>query len=178
MRAARSGDVALMRLLLDAGADLTLTTRAGTTPLLFATGPARRKSDKTAIEAIGLCLDHGADINAADANGQTALHVAVTQADSIVSFLAERGAKLDVKDRQGRTPLDIALGAGDAGGGRGARGRGPAGPRESTAAAASAVDGDAVRVVVRSFQPCRTRRTDRPRSTGRTEAALRDSALA
>ena len=134
MRAARSGDVALMRLLLDAGADLTLTTRAGTTPLLFATGPARRKSDKTAIEAIGLCLDHGADINAADANGQTALHVAVTQADSIVSFLAGRGAKLDVKDRQGRTPLDIALGAGDAGGGRGARGRGPAGPRESTAA--------------------------------------------
>jgi uncharacterized protein len=134
MRASRSGDVALMRLLLDAGADLTVSTRAGTTPLLFATGPARRKSDKTAIEAIRLCLDRGADINAADANGQTALHVAVTQADSIVSFLAERGAKLDVKDRQGRTPLDIALGAGDTGGGRGARGGGPAGPRESTVA--------------------------------------------
>jgi len=104
------------------------------TPLLFATAPGRRKTDKTAIEAIRLCLDNGADINGADANGQTALHLAVTQADSIVSYLAERGARLDVKDRQGRTPLDLALGGGDAAGGRGARGRGPAGPRESTAA--------------------------------------------
>jgi ankyrin repeat protein len=134
MRAARSGDLALMRLLLDAGADVTLSTRAGMTPLLFATAPARRKTDKTAIEAISLCLDNGADINGVDANGQTALHLAVTQADSIVSYLAERGARLDIKDRQGRTPLDIALGAGDAVGGRGARGRGPSGPRESTAA--------------------------------------------
>jgi ankyrin repeat protein len=134
MRAARSGDLALMRVLLEAGSDVSLATRAGTTPLLFATGPARRKSDKTAIEAIRLCLDKGADINAANANGETALHLAVTQADTIVSFLAERGARLDLKDRQGRTPLDVAMGVGDAGGGRGARGRGPAGPRESTVA--------------------------------------------
>ena len=134
MRAAKNADLPVMQLLLDAGADLALTTRAGMTPLLFATGPARRKSAKTAIEAVRLCLDRGADVNAANANGQTPMHVAVTQADSIVAFLAERGAKLDVKDRQGRTPLDVALGVGDAGGGRGARGRGPAGPRDSTVA--------------------------------------------
>jgi hypothetical protein len=29
-----------------------------------------------------------------------------------VTFLAERGASVDVKNKQGRTPLDIALGTG------------------------------------------------------------------
>ncbi len=133
MRAARSGDLPVMRLLLDAGASLSLTTRAGTTALLFATGPARRKTEKTTLEAVKLCLDRGADVNAADANGQTALHVAVAQGDTIVSYLAEHGARLDAKDKQGHTPLDIALGAGDQGGGRAGRGRGGPVVRETTA---------------------------------------------
>jgi ankyrin repeat protein len=134
MRAARSGDLVLMRVLLDAGADVKLATRAGMTPLLFATGTNRRKTDKSAIEAITLCLDRGADINESNGNGETALHIAVTQSDTVVSFLAERGAQLDVKDRQGRTPLDVALGVGGAAG-RGAGGRGgPPAARESTVA--------------------------------------------
>ncbi len=74
------------------------------------------------IEAVKLCLDRGADINAADDSGQTALHVAAaSRGDDFVRFLVRNGATLDATDKQGRTPLDVALGAG-AGGGRGQRG--------------------------------------------------------
>lgn len=56
-------------------------------------------------------------MNAVNNQGQTALHGAALQGyNQVVEFLAARGAKLDVKDRQGRTPLDAAMGlAGGAG---------------------------------------------------------------
>ena len=83
------------------------------------------------IEAVKLCLDRGADINAADDSGQTALHVAAAQrGDDFIRFLVRSGAALDATDKQGRTPLDVALGAG------GGRGRGRAQPvvRDGTVA--------------------------------------------
>jgi ankyrin repeat protein len=56
-------------------------------------------------------------IDATDQNGQTALHLSLAQAeDSIVRLLADRGANLQMKDKQGRTPLDLATAGG--GGGR------------------------------------------------------------
>jgi ankyrin repeat protein len=62
--------------------------------------------------------------------GQTAMHIAAGRGlDPVVKFLAEHGAKVDRTDKQGRTPLDVALGVG-----AGAGARGPTGPRESTAA--------------------------------------------
>jgi ankyrin repeat protein len=62
------------------------------------------------IEVIKLCLERGVDINAFTSNGQTALHRAAARgADQVVRFLAEHGAKLDMKDRQGRMPVDMAL---------------------------------------------------------------------
>jgi ankyrin repeat protein len=136
MRAARNGDVALMSLLLEDGADPNRATRAGMTPLLFAAGGGRRKSLKDSIAAVALCLDHGGDINAANDNGQTALHIAVGQGDDLVKYLAERGARLDAKDQLGRTPLDVALGVGGGAAGRGRGGRGDAGgaARASTVA--------------------------------------------
>ena len=48
-------------------------------------------------------------------NGQTALHFAVLSSDESVKLLAANGAQLDIKDKQGRTPLDFALGAGGRG---------------------------------------------------------------
>lgn len=81
------------------------------------------------LEAARLCVRAGADVNAVNDAGQTALHLAVaSREDAFITYLAGQGAKLDVRDRQGRTPLDIALGVG----GRG-RGGAPAAAREGTA---------------------------------------------
>jgi len=119
LRAAKAGDLTAMKLLLDKGADAKLTTRAGINPLMAAAGlgtkeedtTGRRKTQADAIEAIKLCLQAGVDINAVDNRGQTALHgAAFWGLDEVVQFLAEHGAKLDVKDRQGKTPLDAAMG--------------------------------------------------------------------
>jgi hypothetical protein len=85
------------------------------------------------LEALQMCIDRGVDINAFNTTGQTALHVAAGRGlDGVVKFLAEHGAKLDRTDKQGRTPLDVALGVG-AGASRG-NNRNAGGPRESTAA--------------------------------------------
>ncbi len=64
------------------------------------------------MEAMKICLDKGVDINAAtDKTLNTALHAAAGQGtDDIVQFLADHGAKLDLKDNKGRTPMEVALG--------------------------------------------------------------------
>ena len=133
MRAARSGDVQMMSVLLARGADVNRRTSSGMTPLLYSASPARRKSARDGLAAAQLCLEHGADVNAADGTGQTPLHLAVGTSDDLVTYLASHGARLDAKDHFGRTPLDVAMGV--AGGGRGAGGRGGASAvRERTAA--------------------------------------------
>jgi len=131
LRAAKAADIAAMRLLLAKGADPKLATRAGITPLMAAAGLGSKEEDTTgrfktegeAIEAIQLCLDAGVDINAANGQGQTALHAAALKGwDKVVEFLANHGANLSAKDRQGKTPLDAALGlAGGSGGFDGSR---------------------------------------------------------
>jgi ankyrin repeat protein len=143
-RAAKSNDLQLMRMLLDAGADPKLTLKDRTTPLMIAAAGgavvgayaiAIPVTEDSSIEAIKLCLERGVDVNAFNTNGTTALHSAVQRgAEKVVRYLAEHGAKLDMKNKQGRTPLDIALGVGGGAGrgGGGGRGRGGA-PRESMA---------------------------------------------
>ena len=139
LRAAKAGDVVAMKLLLDKGADARLATRNGINPLMAAAGLGTKEEDTTgrhktqpeAIEAIKLCLENGVDINAVDGSGRTALYGAALQGfDQVVQFLADHGAKLDTKDRQGRTPLDAALGLAGGLGFDGSAGV----PHESTAA--------------------------------------------
>src|SRR6185436_15422002 len=123
MRAARAGDVPLMKILLAAGADAALAQDNGNTPLLLAAGLGFRGpiggTEAMAIAAISFSLAQGADVNAVNAAGDTAVHIAATTnfAESgtsegslvIVEFLVERGARLDVRNKQGRTALDAVL---------------------------------------------------------------------
>jgi len=121
LRAAKSGDIELVKLLLAAGAN-PKATLANTTALMFAAGfgwrdgsPAAPSFDQgsphEAIETITLLLDLGLDINASNDNGDTALHVAVTGRGSpeIVRFLIARGANLEAKNKRGQTPLAAAM---------------------------------------------------------------------
>ncbi len=120
LRAAKAGDIPAMKLLLEHGADPTLApTRSGITPLMAAAGlgtseadtTGRQKTQEQAIEAIQLLLDRGLDLNAQASDGQTALHGAAMQGyDEVIRFLAAQGAKLDTPDKDGFTPLDVALG--------------------------------------------------------------------
>jgi ankyrin repeat protein len=116
MRAARAGDAAVMRALLEKGADPKLTTKEGNTALMFAAGVGYRDkntrgSETDALEGLKVAAGLGLDINQANTRGETALHgAALRGADSIVQFLVDHGAKLDAKTRQGFTPLDVAMG--------------------------------------------------------------------
>jgi ankyrin repeat protein len=116
MKAATASDVAMMRLLVEHGADTNLTNQDDTTPLMVAAGlnwkdVASLGTESESIEAIQLCLEHGGDVNAANKRGETALHGAADRgADSVVAFLVSKGAKLDAKTKAGRIPLDEAVG--------------------------------------------------------------------
>jgi ankyrin repeat protein len=73
-------------------------------------------TDAQKIAAIQFSVSQGVDINAVDGNGQTALHIAAGQASArIVTALVELGSKLEIKDKQGRTALDVANGIGGRG---------------------------------------------------------------
>jgi uncharacterized protein len=116
MRAARAGDAAVMRALLEKGADPKLTTKDGNTALMFAAGVGYRDkntrgSEAEALEGLKVALETGLDLNQANTRGETALHgAALRGADSIVQFLVDHGANLDAKTKHGFTPLDVAMG--------------------------------------------------------------------
>ena len=144
-RAAKSADAAMIKVLLDGGADPRLTQKDGTTVAMIATNARGQRvyaaaasvgtpaTEADALAALTLLLNTPLDVNAANANGQTALHNAAARgSDPIVKLLLEKGAKLDAKDRLGRLPIDMARGAGG-GGGRG-RGNAAGQVHESTTA--------------------------------------------
>lgn len=132
MRAARSGDVEVMRYLLDHGANPKLSNKDGANALMLAAGlgytDANRSTEAEALAAVKMCLDLGFDVNAATDKGETAMHGAAKRgADSIIQYLAAKGANVNAANKQGLTPFDIAMGKGG-----GNAGRLP--PKEKTAA--------------------------------------------
>jgi ankyrin repeat protein len=112
--AAATNDLNFMRLLAASGADPGFMTNDKATPLMVAAGMGRtaerpEAEEKMAFETAKLAVELGADPNAADESGQTALHFAAyIGADAIAQFLVEKGAKADTKDSYGMTPLDVA----------------------------------------------------------------------
>jgi ankyrin repeat protein len=125
MRAARGGDGVVMRLLLAAKADPTLTQKSGNNPIILAAGASAgraatdeetRVTEAKALDAIKVAVDAAVDVNAVNAAGDTAMHLAASTnqgSPSIIRFLAEKGANVNVKNKAGRTPLDAALRARD-----------------------------------------------------------------
>jgi uncharacterized protein len=119
--AARASDLPLMQLLADLGADPTLTNGDGSTPLMAAAGvgalddgdEAAATDDET-LAALTWLLERGADINAVDRNGETAMHGAAYQdRPKTVRFLAARGADItqwNTDNKWGWTPWRIAEG--------------------------------------------------------------------
>jgi ankyrin repeat protein len=117
VRAALSGDIEVMRLLLENGADPNIATVQGSTALMAAAGinwiPGQTytRSEADYVEAVKLCLDRGAPVNAANSLGLTAMHGAANRGwESVIQILADHGAKVDTKDKEGRTPMVYAKG--------------------------------------------------------------------
>jgi uncharacterized protein len=119
LRAAKAADLPAMKLLIEHGANVELATMYGIRPLMAAAGNASSKIDtrgryKTAADAmaaIDLLVSAGANVNGVDNNGQTALFGAAMWGwNDVVHKLLAHGAKLDVVDKRGRTPVDAALG--------------------------------------------------------------------
>jgi ankyrin repeat protein len=117
LRAAAAGDLRVMRLLLEHGADANIATQAGTTPLMVAAGvnwavaETFDEGPAALLAAVQLAHELGNDVNARNSMGIAAIHGAANRgANDVIEYLAANGARLDVRDREGRTPLDWAAG--------------------------------------------------------------------
>jgi hypothetical protein len=106
-QAASQGNLELIRILLNAGADVNGRNREGLTPLMQA-------STQADVEVVQSLLDAGAKIDLRDDDGQSALHHAADEADAeVLKALLDAGASVDARDEAGRTALMVAAENGD-----------------------------------------------------------------
>jgi uncharacterized protein len=113
--AAKYASADMMAVLSAGGADPKLTAKDGTTALMAASSADARQGtvngvprapEKLVLEAARAAIEGGADVNAVNQAGDTALHTAAARGNApLVQLLAEKGAKLDVKNKRGQTPL-------------------------------------------------------------------------
>jgi uncharacterized protein len=131
-QAARYGDFEIMRTLGAAGADARVSMEDGTTAVMaaivanggIASGDRRERylgpgdvaakvegeDERITFESVKVAVEAGADVNAANRAGDTALHSAATRGlNSVVQFLVDRGANLEAKNKREQTPLAAAL---------------------------------------------------------------------
>jgi ankyrin repeat protein len=109
IRAAQSGDTALMKLLLKHGADPRAVTRNGDNALHAAggigwvEGVTYERSKEENVEAIRMLLDLGLNPNDQDKEGRTALMGAAMKGRiEAIRLLVERGADLNIRDKGSR----------------------------------------------------------------------------
>jgi ankyrin repeat protein len=130
-QAARYGDVPIMKALVAGGANPKFAFADGSTILIVAvaansgygTGdrrerylgpgdiaPTPEENERVTYAAALAAIEVGADVNATNQSGETALHVAAQQAvDSVARLLVEKGANLEATNKRGLTPLGVAL---------------------------------------------------------------------
>jgi ankyrin repeat protein len=132
--AARFGEPEMMRALAAGGADPHRTMKDGTTVLMSAILPTRGvgtfragdrreryqgpadvaakgegEDEEITVRTVTAALEIGADANAVNNEGDTALHLAAGLAlNKVVQLLVDRGARLDVKNKRELTPLGMA----------------------------------------------------------------------
>ena len=129
--AAKFVEAGMMRVLVAAGADHSLPTKNGTTPLIAAAGlgsagaenrrginltanksaaPDPADEETRTLEAVKLVVELGLDVNASDDGGDTALFGAVSKGfTTVVQLLVDRGAKLNVTNKRGQTLLSLTV---------------------------------------------------------------------
>jgi uncharacterized protein len=126
VRAALCGDIEMMRLLLAKGADPMIATEDGTTALMAAAGVGysegfiHYRSKEESVEAVKFLLELGANVNAQNEGGLSALHGAAHRAAlEEIKILVEHGASLTLESKPaarfgnskfGLLPLDWAEG--------------------------------------------------------------------
>lgn len=119
IRAAKGGDVAVIKLLLEKGANAKATTRNGVSAIMMAANvnakeedmTGRNKTEKDVVESMKLLIASGGDVKSAEAQGRTAMHGAAQWGlTDVVKFLQSQGANVNAADRRGLTPLDHAEG--------------------------------------------------------------------
>jgi ankyrin repeat protein len=99
----RRYDLKLVKLLIEKGADVNVTTQYGLTPIIVACNSEN-------LEIAKLLIEKGANVNAANHIGKTALHTALDSCDrEIVDFLIDNGADVNVTTKYGTTPLIISI---------------------------------------------------------------------
>ena len=122
--AAKFASTDMMRDLATAGAERAIwRLRNGTTALMAAASSNHRRQlgyrfgerptaeaiEQESVGPVNVALELGADVNAADAEGNTALHVATAaQFNSIIQLLVANAADVQVKNKSGQTPLTLA----------------------------------------------------------------------
>ena len=148
--AAKFLEVEMMRVLVEAGADLGLASSNGTTPLMAAAGLGyswgggsafiRNRRDfssynpvasaelgtrvpaaeeQRALEAVTVALELGADVNAANDGGDTALHAAASLGmNTVIELLTAGGGDVHAENRRGQTPVALAVYSDGIGGNR------------------------------------------------------------
>ena len=97
------GKLDIAKMLIRQGADVNARDASGETPMHYA---AARSTPNLAR----LLLENGADVNSADAMDQTPLHFAAIWSGQTRTpeFLIGSGAKVNVEDKDGNTPLALA----------------------------------------------------------------------